>query len=122
MAARLAPNFELAVGVMTDPRGAGEGVAARGDAPEEEYEGGRARDAEQRLFEAVYDELRRMARHRMRGERPGHTLSPTALVHEAYLKLVDASRISWQGRTHFFAVGANMMRRILVDLPDGLFD
>ncbi len=67
------------------------------------------------LFEAVYDPLRRLAGHYLRGERPSHTLQPTALVHEAYLKLVDQSRVDWKGRSHFFAVGARAMRRILID-------
>jgi RNA polymerase sigma factor (TIGR02999 family) len=67
------------------------------------------------LFEAVYDPLRELARRYLRRERPGHTLQPTALVHEAYFKLVDQSRVDWKGRTHFFAVGAKAMRRILID-------
>jgi RNA polymerase sigma-70 factor (ECF subfamily) len=67
------------------------------------------------LFEAVYDPLRRLAGRYLRRERPGHTLQPTALVHEAYLKLIDQSRVDWRGRTHFFAVGARVMRRILID-------
>ena len=60
----------------------------------------------QAVLPLVYDELRRLARHYMRGERPDHTLQGTALVHEAYLRLIDQSRVDWQGRTHFFAVGA----------------
>jgi RNA polymerase sigma factor (TIGR02999 family) len=68
-----------------------------------------------RLLEAVYPELRRMARGMMRGERPGHTLAPTALVHEAYMALVDQSRVDWQGRAHFFGTAARAMRQILVD-------
>jgi RNA polymerase sigma factor (TIGR02999 family) len=71
------------------------------------------------LMPLVYDELRRLARGYMSREAPAHTLQPTALVHEAYLKLVDASRISWQGRTHFFAVGAQVMRRLLIDHARG---
>lgn len=67
------------------------------------------------LFPLVYDELRRLARAYMARESPGHTLQPTALVHEAYLKLVDQTRASWKGRTHFFAVGAQVMRRLLID-------
>jgi RNA polymerase sigma factor (TIGR02999 family) len=63
----------------------------------------------------VYDELRQLARRHLRGERTGHTLQPTALVHEAFTRLVDRNRIQWQGRTHFFAVAAQTMRRILVD-------
>ncbi len=68
-----------------------------------------------RLTPIVYDELRRLARHYMRGERAGHTLQSTALVNEAYLRLVDCERMHWQDRAHFFAVAAQMMRRILVD-------
>lgn len=63
----------------------------------------------------VYGELRRMARRRMRGERPGHTLSPTALVHETYLKLARLERIEWRNRAQFFALAAQAMRRVLVD-------
>jgi RNA polymerase sigma factor (TIGR02999 family) len=67
------------------------------------------------LSEAVYPELRRVAAGLMRRERPGHTLQPTALVHEAYLSLVDTERLDWQSRAHFFGTAANAMRRILVD-------
>ena len=67
------------------------------------------------LMPAVYDELRRLARGYLQRERSDHTLQPTALVHEAYLRLVDQDRLRWRGRTHFFAVGAQMMRRLLVD-------
>ncbi len=69
----------------------------------------------ERLFCLIYDSLHDLAARYLKGERPGHTLSPTALVHEAYVKLVDQSRVNWRGRTHFFAVGAQAMRRILVD-------
>jgi len=68
-----------------------------------------------KLMPLVYDELRRMARRYMSNEKPGHTLQTTALVNEAYLRLVDASGANWQNRTHFFAVSAQVMRRILVD-------
>jgi RNA polymerase sigma-70 factor (ECF subfamily) len=68
-----------------------------------------------KLAELVYDDLRAVAHRYFRHERPGHTLQPTAVVHEAYMRLVDASRIEWQGRTHFIAVGAKVMRRVLVD-------
>ena len=71
------------------------------------------------LLPLVYDDLRRRAALYMRRERLGHTLQPTALVHEAYLKLVDQSRVDWRGRTHFFAVGANVMRRLLIDYARG---
>ena len=67
------------------------------------------------LLPFVYDELRALARHYLGGERIGHTLQPTALVHEAFLRLVDQRRVNWKGRRHFFAVGARMMRRVLVD-------
>lgn len=67
------------------------------------------------LFPLVYDELRRLAHYRMRRERAGHTLSTTALVHEAYLKLVDLNRIQWKGRAHFFAIAVQAMRNILVN-------
>ena len=71
------------------------------------------------LMPLVYDDLRRRARAFMSRERPGHTLQPTALVHEAYMKLVDQSRVNWRGRTHFFAIGAQAMRRILIDHARG---
>ena len=67
------------------------------------------------LMPLVYEELRRLARDYLRRERDGHTLQPTALVHEAYLRLVDDTQIQWQGRAHFFGVAARAMRRILVD-------
>jgi RNA polymerase sigma factor (TIGR02999 family) len=71
--------------------------------------------ARARLIEAVYDELRRLARGYLRRERPDHSLPPTALVHEAYMKLVDQPRVQWRNRTQFFAIAAHLMRRILVD-------
>jgi len=70
---------------------------------------------EQALAEAVYPELRRIASSLMRRERAGHTLQPTALVHEAYLALVPHEGVDWQNRAHFFGAAANAMRRILVD-------
>jgi RNA polymerase sigma-70 factor, ECF subfamily len=71
--------------------------------------------AADRLMPLVYDELRRRAAAYLRRERHGHTLQPTALVHEAYLRLVDQRRAAWQNRAQFFAVASQMMRRILVD-------
>lgn len=68
-----------------------------------------------RLFELVYEELHTIAARLMRRERPGHTLRPTALVHEAYLRLVDPDRIEWVDRTHFLRTAARAMRQILVD-------
>ncbi len=68
-----------------------------------------------RLAPAIYTELRRMARRYMQRERAGHSLQATALVNEAYLRLVDMKEAGWQDRAHFFAVSAQMMRRILVD-------
>ena len=79
-----------------------------------DWSGGDASAAE-RLMPLVYDELRRLARSYLRRERSDHTLQPTALVNEAYLKLVDQSRVSWQDRHHFFGIAAQMMRRVLVD-------
>ena len=75
---------------------------------------GRERAPEQ-LMPLVYDELHRLASVYMARERPGHTLQATALVHEAYLRLIDASEANWQDRSHFFAMCAQLMRRILVD-------
>jgi RNA polymerase sigma factor (TIGR02999 family) len=71
--------------------------------------------AESELATEVYDELRRLAARYMRRERNDHTLQPTALVHEAFLKLFEFRDIDWQGRAHFFAVASRMMRRVLVD-------
>lgn len=73
------------------------------------------RAALDRLIPLVHDELRRIAQNRLRGERPNHTLQPTALVNEAYLRLVDLTRVRWQNRAQFFAVAARLMRRVLVD-------
>ena len=67
------------------------------------------------LMPLVYEELRRLARQCMRGERAGHTLQTTALVNEAYLRLVKSSRVQWQDRAHFFAISSQLMRRVLVD-------
>jgi RNA polymerase sigma factor (TIGR02999 family) len=67
------------------------------------------------LFPLVYAELRRIAHRQLQGERPGHTLGTTGLVHETYLKLVDQTRVQWQDRKHFFALAARAMRQILVD-------
>ena len=71
--------------------------------------------AAEQLLTLVYDDLRRLAAHRLAHEAPGQTLQPTALVHEAYLRLVGAKDAHWQGRGHFFAAAAEAMRRILVE-------
>ena len=76
-------------------------------------------EALDRLMPIVYDELRRIAHGQLRDERPGHTLSTTALVHEAYFKLVDVRRMEWRDRAHFFAMAARLMRRILIDYARG---
>lgn len=68
-----------------------------------------------KLMPLVYEEMQEMAHRRLLGERAGHTLSTTALVHEAYLKLVDFNRINWQNRSHFFGIASQVMRNILVD-------
>jgi RNA polymerase sigma factor (TIGR02999 family) len=67
------------------------------------------------LVDVVYKDLRRLAQQYMTRERVGHTIQPTALVHEAFLKLIDQTRVDWRDRSHFFAVGAQAMRRILVN-------
>lgn len=77
------------------------------------------RSAAGRLMPLVYDELRALAASYLRRERRGHTLQPTALVHEAYLKMVDQRAACWSGRAHFFAVAAEAIRRILVDHARG---
>jgi RNA polymerase sigma-70 factor, ECF subfamily len=73
------------------------------------------RTALDRLMPVVYDELRRIASRRLAGEGPGHTLQTTALVNEAYLRLVDQRQLAWQNRAHFFAIAARLMRYIVVD-------
>jgi len=73
------------------------------------------RDALERLMPLVYEELRNIARRHLSREDPAHTLQSTALVHEAYLRLVDQQRVQWQNRAHFFAVAAQLVRRILLD-------
>jgi len=75
--------------------------------------------AQEKLLALVYDELRALARSYLRHESPSNSLDPTGLVHEAYMKLVDHDRISWQGKSHFFAIGAQAMRRILIDHARG---
>ena len=76
---------------------------------------GGGRDGLDRLLPLVYDELHRLARAQLRDERPDHTLGATALIHEAYLKLSGLDRIQWQNRSHFMAVAAQAMRRVLVN-------
>src|SRR5579863_5553900 len=73
------------------------------------------REAESRLVPLVYTGLRRLAARYMRAERQDHTLQPTALVHEAYLRMIDQRKVSWQSRTHFYRIAARVMRRVLVD-------
>ena len=73
------------------------------------------RTALSQLLPLVYPELRRVAERQLRKERADHTLQPTALVHEVYIRLVDQRRVDWQNRAHFFGVAAQVMRRILVD-------
>src|SRR6266511_2383905 len=81
-------------------------LVAWGDGDESALEG---------LTPLVYEELRRLAHHYMSRERPGHALQTTALVNEAYVRLIDWKTVHWQSRAHFFAVSAQLMRRILVD-------
>ena len=71
--------------------------------------------AADKLMPIVYEELRRLARRHLRHERADHTLQPTALVHEAYVRLVDKNEVDWQNRVHFYGIAARLMRRILVD-------
>src|SRR5262245_30441336 len=72
-------------------------------------------EASEKLMRLLYEELRQMAHRHMRQERPDHTLQTTALINEAYLRLIDWKNVRWQNRAHFFAVCAQLMRRILVD-------
>ena len=73
------------------------------------------REVLDKLIPIVYGELRRQAARYLRRERPGHTLQTTALIHEAYIRLIDQKNVRWQNRAHFFAIAAQLMRRILVD-------
>jgi RNA polymerase sigma factor (TIGR02999 family) len=73
-------------------------------------------DALQQLVPIVHEELRRLARRQLAGERPNHSLQPTALVNEAYLRLVNLTQMQWQNRAHFLAMAARLMRRVLVDV------
>jgi RNA polymerase sigma factor (TIGR02999 family) len=75
--------------------------------------------AADRLMPLLYNELRQIAHRRLRGERPDHTLNTTALVHEAYVKLIGLDRMTWQNRAHFLAIAAQAMRRVLVDYAVG---
>ena len=75
---------------------------------------GGSQSALEKLVPVVYDELRRLAAHYLRQERSDHTLQATALVHEAYLRLVDQRNVDWKNRNHFFGVAANLMRRVLL--------
>jgi RNA polymerase sigma-70 factor (ECF subfamily) len=78
------------------------------------------RAAGEELISAVYPELRRLAAHYLRPERPDHTLQATALVHELYLRLFAGESVSWENRAHFFAVAAQQLRRILIDHARGV--
>ena len=73
------------------------------------------RDVVDQILPHIYDELKRLASSYLRRERSDHTLQPTALVHEAYMKLIDQKRVHWQNRAHFFGIAAQVMRRILLD-------
>src|SRR6187549_2367403 len=74
-----------------------------------------SRSAIERLMPLVYDELKRIAAWHLQAERPDHTLQPTALVHEAYMRLADQATTPWQSRAHFFALAAQVMRHVLID-------
>ena len=93
---------------MADPERPSDQAGSRGGGHGDE-------EAAAELFARVYDELRRLAGAALRNERPDHTLQPTALVHEAYLRLVDLPEGAWKDRTHFMALAARAMRRVLVD-------
>lgn len=88
---------------------------SRPETPETPSDSLHGRDGAERLLQAWYGELRDLARRMFRRERADHTLEPTALVHEAWLKIADQERVDWNGRSHFLALGAQAMRRVLVD-------
>ena len=75
----------------------------------------------EKLMPVIYKELHRLAHRCMRRERPDHTLQTTALVNEAYLRLIDSSKVRWQNRAHFLAISAQVMRRVLVDMARSRF-
>jgi RNA polymerase sigma factor (TIGR02999 family) len=75
-------------------------------------------EALDQLFPVVYDHLKRLAHNRLRQERPGHTLNTTGLVHEAYLKLIQVNEVTYENRSHFFAMASRVMRRLLIDYAE----
>lgn len=85
------------------------------DQTESRSQGPASADRLERLYPAVYDELKQIAARQMRGERPDHTLGATGLVHEAYLRLFDQTRLAWRDRNHFFGIVGRLMRQILID-------
>lgn len=99
---------------MSDPVGPSPGEPGEITQLLQEASQGR-KEAFDRVLPLIYQELNRIARNRLRLERPGHTLSTTALVHEAYLRLVGQTRVEWRNRNQFFAVASDAMRRILID-------
>jgi len=80
---------------------------------------GKNKQAADRLLELVYDDCRRLAASYLKRENAGHTLQPTALAHEVYLRLIEQDRVDWKGRTHFMAIAAQAMRRLLIDHARG---
>src|SRR5579872_2907113 len=98
-----------------EPRGRDEPATPRESAGVRESEGRSPSDKADALMPLVYAELRRLAAHYLRGERPGQTLQPTALVHEAYLKLLKDRPERWQNRAHFCAIAAHAMRQVLIE-------
>lgn len=112
--------YFCAIGLMYYSSQRGEVVAEQGQPSEiterlQNWSDRQDTEAENTLLPLVYKELRRQAHRYLRNERRGHTLQTTALVHEAYLKLVNQKKVEWESRSHFFAVAATMMRRILID-------
>src|SRR5207237_3050930 len=81
--------------------------------------GGMGKDAADKLLELVYDDCRRLAASYLKRENAGHTLQPTALAHEVYMRLIEQDRVDWKGRTHFMAIAAQAMRRLLIDHARG---
>jgi RNA polymerase sigma factor (TIGR02999 family) len=81
--------------------------------------GGMGKEAADRLLELVYDDCKRLAASYLKRENAGHTLQPTALAHEVYLRLIEQERVDWKGRTHFLAIAAQAMRRLLIDHARG---
>jgi RNA polymerase sigma factor (TIGR02999 family) len=117
------PKKDQATKLLLTVEGAG---SASGSPPEKKSAakdktklGGIGRNAADKLLELVYDDCRRLAASYLQRENAGHTLQPTALAHEVYMRLIEQNRVDWKGKTHFMAIAAQAMRRLLIDHARG---